>query len=138
MIQRADRRTLIPALLLLSMPVIAEDAVDVVDEPQPAAEEDTLLDLGEFGDGGTLSDDELNAERAREKIEVDHISLNDQTQDGDVADNVAIGNTNGDNLINGSAFSDASGFMSTVQNSGNNVLIQNSTIINVAVETPSN
>ncbi len=138
MIQRADRRTLIPALLLLSMPVIAEDAVDVVNEPEPAAEENTLLDLGEFGDGGTLSDDELNAERAREKIEVDHISLNVQTQDGDVADNVAIGNTNGDNLINGSAFSDASGFMSTVQNSGNNVLIQNSTIINVAVETPSN
>ena len=48
-----------------------------------------------------------------------------------------MGNTNGDNLINGDAFNNANGFLSTVQNTGNNVLIQNSTIINVSVDTPS-
>lgn len=131
--------TVFPALLFaLSMPAVAEDIADTKEDSTAPVEEAPLLDLATFEDIGTLSDEELNTQRARENIQVEQITLNDQNQDGDVTDNVAVGNTNGDNLINGDAFSDSSGFLSTVQNTGNNVLIQNSTIINVSVETPTN
>ena len=106
-------------------------------EPSTAVQTDEVLDLTAFEDAGALSDDELGSQRAREDVGISLIVINDQEQDGDVTDNVAIGNTNGDNLINGEAFSNSSGFLSTVQNTGNNVLIQNSTIINVSVDTPS-
>ena len=100
---------------------------------------DALAELEAFASEGTLSDEELGLQRAKENIDVTNITINDQQTDGTVTDNVAQGNDTGDNLINGSAFSDSSGFLSTVQNTGNNVLIQNSTIINVSVDAgPSN
>ena len=71
---------------------------------------------------------------ARTNIEVHHVTINDQELNGVVSDNTAINNNTGDNIISDGAFNDAAGFIGTVQNSGNNVLIQNSTIINVAVE----
>lgn len=126
----------VSAFLSLSMSANSEDAIATEDVPAAPLAEASLVDLAAFEDAGTLSDEELNKHRAREKIEVDQITLNNQDQDGDVTDNVAVGNTNGDNVINGQAFSDSSGFLSSVQNTGNNVLIQNSTIINVSVETP--
>ena len=132
------------ALVLVLPAAAAADAPDpdleeIAEAVEPAmpAEADEVLDLAAFDDGGALSDDELGSQRAREDIGVSLIVINDQEQDGDVTDNVAMGNTNGDNLINGDAFSNSNGFLSTVQNTGNNVLIQNSTIINVSVDTPS-
>ena len=126
----------VSAFLSLSISANSEDAVATEDVATAPIVETPLLDLAAFEDGATLSDEELNKHRAREKIEIEQITLNNQDQDGDVTDNVAVGNTNGDNVINGQAFSDSSGFLSSVQNTGNNVLIQNSTIINVSVETP--
>jgi len=131
----------LPISMVFAFPVLAEDAdnnAEAIVEAAEAIESDALLEMDTFEEGGTLSDEELNSQRARENIQVESITINDQDQDGDVTDNVAIGNTNGDNLINGEAFSNSSGFLSTVQNTGNNVLIQNSTIINVSVETPTN
>lgn len=49
------------------------------------------------------------------------------TQNG----NSAYGNLNGGNWISDSAFSSSSGFSTAIQNSGNNVIIQNSLILNV-------
>jgi hypothetical protein len=130
------------ALLVTSPAAFADDPSDVevildsaasweVSEVEPA------LGLDAFSGKATLSDAELGSHRAREALEVQQITINDQEQDGTVTDNVAIGTTNGGNQINGDAFRDSAGFMSTVQNTGNNVLIQTSTIINVTVETPS-
>ena len=131
--------SLLPILLSLAMYATAEEIDDVTAaESGEASDTEAILELDVLDTAGTLTDEELNSHRARENIEVEQITLNDQNQDGDVTENVAIGNTNGDNLINGEAFSDSSGFLSTVQNTGNNVLIQNSTIINVTVETPGN
>lgn len=135
----------IAVAMVLTLPVTAaaeapdqeSDEIAAAAEATMSAETDEVLDLAAFEDAGALSDDELGSQRAREDIGIDLIVINDQEQDGDVTDNVAIGNTNGDNLINGDAFSNSSGFLSTVQNTGNNVLIQNSTIINVSVDTPS-
>ena len=135
--QRTRNLVLIPVLLLMFSTAIAEDAEDPRDLASSSVSEDSLLDLTAFEEGTVLSDAELNTHRARENIEIDQITINDQDQDGDVEGNVAIGNTNGHNLIKGEAFSNSSGFLSTVQNTGNNVLIQNSTIINVSVDTPT-
>lgn len=141
----------IPKLLLLLAPVVLcpvtnaeDDAATLVDlvtlESQElgATEEISLLGLDAFEGSTALSDDELGSQRARENIEVAEVTINDQDQNGDVTENVAIGNTNGGNLINGGAFTNASGVLSTVQNSGNNVLIQSSTIINVSVDAATN
>lgn len=135
--QRTRNLVLIPVLLLMFSTATAEDAEDPRDLASLSVSEDSLLDLTAFEEGTVLSDAELNTHRARENIEIDQITINDQDQDGDVEGNVAIGNTNGHNLIKGEAFSNSSGFLSTVQNTGNNVLIQNSTIINVSVDTPT-
>src|SRR5690349_21764503 len=49
--------------------------------------------------------------------------------DGNVQDNTAINNVTGRNIITGGSFANASGLSSVIQNSGNNVLIQNATIL---------
>jgi hypothetical protein len=59
---------------------------------------------------------------------------NDMQLRGVVADNRAINVTTGGNLITEGAFSGAAGVPMVVQNSGNNVLIQNATILNVQVK----
>jgi hypothetical protein len=53
--------------------------------------------------------------------------------DGSVQDNAAINNVTGRNVITNGAFSNASGLSTTIQNSGNNVLIQNATILQLDV-----
>lgn len=135
--QRTRILLLTPLLLLMFSITIAEDGEDPADVAPLSVGEESLLDLNAFEETAVLSDTELNTHRARENLDIDQVTINDQYQDGDVEDNVAIGNRNGDNLINGEAFSNSSGFLSTVQNTGNNVLIQNSTIINVSVDTPT-
>ncbi len=129
--------TLATTLILLATPVFAQDPEETSEPQATATEDESLLDLEAFEEGATLSDAELAVHRAREKIELEQITINDQDQDGEVSDNVAINNNNGDNLITGEAFGNATGFLSTVQNTGNNVLIQNSTIINVSVDATS-
>jgi hypothetical protein len=99
--------------------------------PAPAASMDSLAAL--VG-GKTLSAEELGEQRAKAKIEVDKLTINTPDQDGLVAGNAAVGNTTGQNSIAADAFVNADGFINAVQNTGNNVLIQSSTIINVSVE----
>jgi ABC-type enterochelin transport system substrate-binding protein len=53
--------------------------------------------------------------------------------DGNVQDNAAINNITGRNVITNGAFTNASGLSTTIQNSGNNVLIQNATILQLDV-----
>ena len=113
--------------------VLADDQLLADDEKKVTSEADETLSA--FASSAAMSDDELNDHRAKEDLHVDQITINDQDQDGNVTDNVAINNTNGNNTITEGSFTNSSGFISTVQNTGNNVLIQHSTIINVAVET---
>jgi hypothetical protein len=60
--------------------------------------------------------------------------LNQNRLRGVVADNTASNLTTGSNVISEGAFAGASGLPMVIQNSGNNVLIQNSTIVNVQVK----
>lgn len=60
--------------------------------------------------------------------------LNKNALDGVVGENSAHHLTTGSNLVTAGSFEGASGFSTVIQNSGNNVLIQNSTILNVQVK----
>lgn len=64
----------------------------------------------------------------------DTFVLNDIKASGNVEHNVADHLTTGSNIITEGSFSGASGFSTVLQNSGNNVLIQNATIVNVQVK----
>jgi hypothetical protein len=81
-----------------------------------------------FG-GPALGDELLDASRGGADLE-----LNKIRSDGVVRDNQAYNLTTGSNLITEGAFSAANGFSTVIQNSGNNVLIQNSTIINLHMQ----
>ena len=60
--------------------------------------------------------------------------VNDMKLNGVVSDNRASNRTNGNNAITDGAFAGVGGVPLVVQNSGNNVLIQSATIINVQVK----
>lgn len=49
-------------------------------------------------------------------------------------DNQALGNVTGRNIVTQQAFYGASGVPTVIQNSGNNVVIQNATILNVQMQ----
>ena len=60
--------------------------------------------------------------------------LNDMKLKGVVADNRVVNATTGNNIISDGSFANTSGLPMVVQNTGNNVLIQNATIVNVQVK----
>ncbi len=76
-----------------------------------------------------VSDGELAAQRGGADL---HVNENNAT--AAVQDNVARNLTTGNNTISDSAFSNTNGVPMVVQNSGNNVIIQNSTILNLQLK----
>ena len=105
-------------------------AIATAELPAPA-ESTTLAVL----DAATaIPDDLLGNESAMARIDLGPIVINDQEVNGVVQGNVATGNTTGNNSIADGAFAGAAGFTTAIQNTGNNVLIQNSTIINVSLD----
>ncbi|MBB1472411.1 MULTISPECIES: carbon storage regulator [unclassified Luteimonas] len=56
---------------------------------------------------------------------------------GTVTGNVAHDNVTGQNVVGGGAFGNAAGISTVIQNSGNNVLIQNGTAVNVQFGGPA-
>lgn len=58
-------------------------------------------------------------------------NINEQTLNATMSDTEAKHTVSGGNVVSGSAFGNAAGLPTVIQNSGNNVLIQNSTIVNV-------
>lgn len=59
-------------------------------------------------------------------------SLNDLK--GSLYDNSALDTVTGGNFVTGGALAGSSGFSTVIQNSGNNVLIQNAMILNLQVQ----
>jgi hypothetical protein len=80
-----------------------------------------------------VSDDALGAESGKAQLQLDKLTINDQDLNGILQGNVATGTTNGNNTISGDAFSNSAGFVTAIQNTGNNVLIQDATIINISM-----
>lgn len=83
-----------------------------------------------------VSEGELDTHRGREGLDIDELvmQLNDVRADASVANNVLNSQTTGGNLVEAGAFSNAAGLVFNVQNSGNHVIIQNTTLINVNLE----
>ena len=81
------------------------------------------------GLGKAVPGNKLEGQRGGHETQV----WNDMKVDGTVTGNTAIGNATGYNNIS-NAFTGASGLPIVVQNSGNNVLIQNATIVNLQMQ----
>ncbi|KXI24497.1 hypothetical protein [Photobacterium sanguinicancri] len=81
-----------------------------------------------------ISDDLMGQSRGTNyEIQIDNMQAHSE-MDGDVAGNSAYHNTTGDNVIDSGSFADSSGVFSVVQNTGNNVLIQNATVVNLTLK----
>ena len=78
--------------------------------------------------GKPIAPDALAAKRGGDGV------FNDQQLKGMVANNSASNITTGTNVISEGAFSNSVGLPTVIQNSGNNVLIQNATIVNVQIK----
>jgi hypothetical protein len=78
------------------------------------------------GFGNPLASNKLEEIRGGAEMVINEMRLN-----GTVADNSVNRAITGYNVISDGAFSNASGLPTVIQNSGNNVLIQNATILNV-------
>jgi hypothetical protein len=83
-----------------------------------------------FFGSAAINNDELEASRGGAELQV----LNKSALDGVVSENQAYNLTTGSNWVTEGSFAGASGQSTLIQNSGNNVLIQNSTIINLQVK----
>ena len=106
------------ALALLAAPCVAgAQSVPSGESPPPSFGAPTSVDKLQDMTGGTDS----------------HVTnnLNTQETNGTVGDNTAKGTYSGSNFVGDSAFSNAAGLPTVIQNSGNNVLIQNNTIVNL-------
>jgi hypothetical protein len=76
-----------------------------------------------------LSDKALSNHRGGAEVVLNNMKL-----DGVVSDNKAFNLITGTNTITDNAFAGATGLPMVIQNSGNNVLIQNATIVNVQLK----
>lgn len=122
--------TIAAAAVLSSAPAMAADAGDAPLEAratavQPAPSPEPAL----WANGRVIAENELSKQRGGADLH-----LNENNASAIVRDNVATNLTTGNNSINGDSFSGMSGIPLVVQNSGNNVVIQNSTILNLQMQ----
>ncbi len=92
------------------------------------AESDDL----QFSDDETLSEALLSGQRGRADFDMTY-QVNDSEQNALLQDNSIVNSVTGDNSISGNAFSGMSGISTVIQNSGNQVIIQGSTMVNVMI-----
>lgn len=96
--------------------------------PVPAAST-APVDHGDWLAQRVVGESALAAQRGGADL---HVNENNAT--ASVQDNVASHLSTGNNTIAGSAFANTNGVPMVVQNSGNNVVIQNSTILNLQLQ----
>jgi hypothetical protein len=72
-----------------------------------------------------LADEQLDQLRGRQTV------FNSNDVDGQLYNNEAVSNVTGSNYVTDGSFAGMSGFSTVIQNSGNNVLIQNATVLNL-------
>jgi len=123
--RRTTGAAILSLVLLLPLPGLASEEDDDLTGLGPAAISTATAGLA-FGD--VLSDGELAAQRGGDV----HINQNNAT--ATVEDNVAQNVTTGNNTVSGNAFSNVNRVPMVVQYSGNNVVIQNSTILNLQLQ----
>lgn len=93
----------------------------------PAPSEAAIIRRNPFG-SKPMAAAALAARRGGDRV------FNEAQLKGVVADNQAINVSTGMNVIGDGAFAGSAGLSTVVQNSGNNVLIQNATIVNIQLK----
>ena len=78
--------------------------------------------------GPPISSNQLDSERGGENLVINKMQL-----DAKLFNNTAESNVTGSNFIGVGAFANSSGLPTVIQNSGNNVIIQNATILNLTL-----
>ena len=76
-----------------------------------------------------VPDEALEKERGGESLRINLMDLQAR-----LTDNVARDNVTGSNIVADGAFNNASGLATVIQNTGNNVVIQNATILNLEMK----
>lgn len=77
-----------------------------------------------------VGDSELDKNRGTFSPE----QLNSTVLEANATQNVSVNSVTGNNIVNSSAFSSAAGLVNVIQNSGNNVVIQSSTVVNLTFQ----
>ena len=72
-----------------------------------------------------VEDEQLDRSRGRQTV------FNSNDVDGELYGNAAVSNVTGSNFVTDGSFAGMSGFSTVIQNSGNNVLIQSATVLNL-------
>ncbi len=125
---RKRPRYLLPAMLgalsLVAGTVTADDAI----ERHASHAHPSQLDIQALAPVGT---DTLNEQRARQGVS--NVQLGQVHSQIALHDNVVVGGHGGTNLIANGAFDNARGFSTIIQNTGHNVAIQESMIVNVTI-----
>ena len=115
-------------LLLPAASLQADDSPPVSPDPPAvspiASEEDFLLDLP------SVSEDELSGIRGGEGTAISLQDMNATVGGNSISGNINTGSVS----IGENAFTNLDGISSVVVNSGNNVSIQSSTVINVVID----
>jgi len=84
--------------------------------------------------GVASSDGDLAAVRGREGLQLPPMQVSNTSMNATLTGNSVAGAMTGSNLTADSVFSGASGIATLIQNSGNQVIIQNNVIINLTVK----
>lgn len=93
------------------------------------ADQGTDLSVSDQGESmlgsAAVADEQLDQLRGRQTV------FNSNEVDGQLYNNEAVSNVTGSNFVTDGSFAGMSGFSTVIQNSGNNVLIQNATVLNL-------
>jgi hypothetical protein len=122
------KRTLIASAAAMSLGLLANHAAlagDTAATPSPIKE--STARRGPFG-SVPLSAAALASKRGGDG------TLNDTQLKGEVSNNQASHVVTGANTIGEGAFAGAAGISTVIQNTGNNVLIQNATVVNLQMK----
>ena len=117
----------VACLLLWNGSASAQDAVEPSSEAAAAQPQAPDASAGLLG-GRPLPSQELDGRRGGTSAQ------NDMRLDGVVGSNHASNLVTGANTISSGSFAGSAGLPMVIQNSGNNVLIQNATIVNVQIK----
>lgn len=132
---RRPTKSLIAALVLSWCAFLAQGSP--AEEIGPALAGGQVDTLDETGMGQAVSNENLGELTGRQEMYINNLeaqmSASDQRAQAN-ANTINAAITNGANSIDGNAFSGASGLVTVIQNSGNQVLIQNDLIMNLTVK----